>query len=358
MQRTALYESHLQAGARLVPFAGWEMPVQYAGILHEVQAVRQRWGVFDVSHMARAYFRGADARAFLSRMVPSDLSKVTPMVGQYTVLTNEQGGVVDDIIFYERTADEYLVVFNAANRQKDLDWFYRWREAWGLRVQIDDQTEQTAMLAVQGPEATAQLSTLLHAPLSEVPRFGATHLVWEGTEWFAARTGYTGEDGFEIIGPASLATRLWDTLLSAGATPCGLGARDVLRVEAGLHLYGHELTDETNPIEAGLGWLVSERTDYLGAEPIAHAKQHGTQRKLMGIRLLERGVPREGYPVLLEGTPIATLASGVYSPTLEQGIGMAYLPTEYAKAGTPCAVEIRGKAIPAVVSTRRFLKSG
>jgi aminomethyltransferase len=358
MQRTALYAAHLQAGGRMVPFAGWEMPVQYAGILQEVQAVRQRWGVFDVSHMARAYFRGADARAFLSRLVPSDLGKVAPMTGQYTVLTNERGGVVDDIILYELAPDEYLMVFNAANRQKDLDWFHRWRSAWGLSVQIDDQTEQTVMLAVQGPEATARLSALLGAPLGETPRFGATFVEWQGIRLFAARTGYTGEDGFELIAPAEAGAHLWDALLRAGATPCGLGARDVLRTEAGLHLYGHELTDDTNPIEAGLGWLVSDRTDYIGAEAIAQAKQHGVARKLMGVRLTERGVPREGYPVLIDGAPVGTLTSGVYSPTLERGIGMAYLPTEYAKVGTPCAVEIRGKAIPAVVSTRRFLKGG
>ncbi len=342
----------------MVPFAGWEMPVQYAGILQEVQSVRQRWGMFDVSHMARAYFRGADARAFLSRLVPSDMGKVAPMTGQYTVLTNERGGVVDDIIFYERTPDEYLVVFNAANRQKDLDWFHRWLGAWGLHVRIDDQTEQTVMLAVQGPEATARLEPLLGAPLGETPRFGATIVEWHGVRLFAARTGYTGEDGFELIAPAAVSMALWDALLTAGATPCGLGARDVLRVEAGLHLYGHELTDDTNPIEAGLGWLVSERTDYIGAEPILQAKQQGVARKLMGVRLQERGVPREGYPVLIDGAPVATLTSGVYSPTLEQGIGMAYLPSAYANAGTPCAVEIRGKPVPAVVSTRRFLKGG
>lgn len=339
----------------MVEFAGWEMPVQYAGILQEVQAVRQRWGVFDVSHMARAYFRGSDAYTFLSRLVPSDLGKVTPMMGQYTVLTNEHGGVVDDVIIYALAPEEYLMVFNAANRQKDLHWFQRWLGEWGLRVAIDDQTEQTVMLAVQGPVATAHLSALLGASLADVPRFGARFIEWEGTRLFAARTGYTGEDGFELIAPAEAGVRLWHALLAAGATPCGLGARDVLRVEAGLHLYGHELTDETNPIEAGLSWLVSDRTDYLGAAAIQQVKQTGPTRKLMGIRLQERGVPREGYPVLIDGQPISTLTSGVYSPTLEQGIGMAYLPAQHAKAGTPCAVEIRGKAIPAVVSTRRFL---
>ncbi|GIV09958.1 MAG: aminomethyltransferase [Fimbriimonadales bacterium] len=358
MQRTALYDAHLQAGARMVEFAGWEMPVQYAGIIHEVRAVRQRWGMFDVSHMARAYFRGSHARAFLERLTPSDLSQVAPMTGQYTVLTNERGGVVDDIILYELAPDEYLMVFNAANRQKDLNWFQRWLGEWGMPVEIEDETEQTVMLAVQGPEATAQLSALLRHPLGATPRFGATFVAWEGARLFAARTGYTGEDGFELIAPAALGARLWQTLLAAGATPCGLGARDALRVEAGLHLYGHELTDDTNPIEAGLGWLVSDRTDYIGAAAVQQAKQAGIARKLMGVQLQQRGVPREGYPVLVDGQPVSVLTSGVYSPTLEQGIGMAYLPLEHAKVGTPCAVEIRGKATPARISTRRFLKTG
>jgi len=342
----------------MVAFAGWEMPVQYAGIIHEVQAIRQRWGMFDVSHMARAYFRGDDARTFLSRLVPSDLSKVAPMTGQYTVLTNERGGVVDDVILYELAPDEYLMVFNAANRQKDLNWFHHWRAVWGLAVSIDDHTEQTVMLAVQGPEATARLSAILNADLESTPRFGARFVDWQGVRLFAARTGYTGEDGFELIAPASVGVTLWCVLLEGGATPCGLGARDVLRVEAGLHLYGHELTDDTNPIEAGLSWLVSDRTDYIGAAIIQQVKQAGAARKLMGIRLQERGVPREGYPVLIEGRSVSVLTSGVYSPTLEQGIGMAYLPAEWAKAGTPCAVEIRGRAVPAIVSTRRFLKTG
>jgi aminomethyltransferase len=182
-----------------------------------------------------------------------------------------------------------------------------------------------------------------------VPRFGAITFEWQGIPVFAGRTGYTGEDGFELIVPAEAGETLWERLLAAGATPCGLGARDVLRVEAGLHLYGHELTEQTNPIEAGLGWLVSERTDYIGAEIIQRIKAEGPRRKLMGIMLQERGVPREGYPVLIAGQQVGQLTSGVYSPTLERGIGMAYLPVEYAKAGTPCAVAIRGNPIPALV---------
>ncbi len=356
MKRTALYDAHRRYGARMVVFAGWEMPVQYSGIIEETKAVRQRWGIFDVSHMARAYFEGLHTQAYLSRLVPSDISKLADRMGHYTVLTNEHGGVVDDIILYRLNPERWLMVFNAGNREKDLAWFHRWRTDFDPPPTIDDQTEQTVMIAVQGSQAVANLSALFGADLNTVPRFGITELSWQGVPIWGARTGYTGEDGFELIAPADLGESLWDALIAQSATPCGLGARDVLRVEAGLHLYGHELTDDTNPIEAGLGWLVSDRTDYIGAEVIRQVQQTGPTRRLMGIILQERGVPREGYPVLIEGQQVGTLTSGVYSPTLEKGIGMAYLPIAYAKAGTPCAVEIRGRAVPALVSTRRFLK--
>ena len=351
----------------MVAFAGWEMPIQYQGILEEVRAVRTRWGIFDVSHMGRATFRGETAMPFLQRLVPSDLNKLGDGSALYTLLTNEQGGVKDDVILYRLAGDHWLIVFNAANHDKDIAWFHRWLAQLNPAPQLEDQTEQTVMIAVQGPQAVAYLAELFSvnkAPLSSpylgfetVPRFGAITFEWQGIPVFAGRTGYTGEDGFELIAPAEAGETLWERLLAAGATPCGLGARDVLRVEAGLHLYGHELTEQTNPIEAGLGWLISERTDYIGAEIIQRVKAEGPQRKLMGIMLQERGVPREGYPVLIEGQPVGQLTSGVYSPTLERGIGMAYLPVEYAQSGTPCAVEIRGKPIPALITTRRFLKT-
>ncbi|MCS7066362.1 MAG: glycine cleavage system aminomethyltransferase GcvT [Fimbriimonadales bacterium] len=356
MKRTALYEVHRRAGARMVAFAGWEMPIQYHSILEEVRAVRSRWGLFDVSHMGRARFHGENTLPFLHWLTPSDLSKVGDYSALYTVLTNEQGGVVDDIILYRLASDHWLMVFNAANHDKDLAWFLRWQSHFSPPPAIVDETERTVMIAVQGPQAVAHLTELLTPNLADVPRFGALAFEWQGIPVFAGRTGYTGEDGFELIVPAEAGERLWERLLEAGATPCGLGARDVLRVEAGLHLYGHELTDETNPIEAGLGWLVSDRTDYLGAEIIQRVKAEGPTRKLMGIILQERGVPREGYSVLIEGQVAGHLTSGVYSPTLEHGIGMAYLPSEWAKPGTPCAVEIRGKPVPALVTTRRFLK--
>lgn len=356
MKRTALYEAHRQSGARMTEFAGWEMPVQYRGIIEEVRAVRQRVGIFDVSHMARAHFRGLSAKQFLSRLVPSDLDKVAPNAGQYTVLTNEAGGVVDDIILYHLSPEHWLMVFNAGNREKDLAWFHRWMAEFPNPPAIEDVTEQTVMIAVQGPQAVALLSEKMHAGLADIPRFGVIQFEWEGVPVFSARTGYTGEDGFELIVPAEHGEHLWEQLLAWGATPCGLGARDVLRVEAGLHLYGHELNDDTNPIEAGLGWLVSDRTDYIGAEAINRVKQEGATRKLTGVVLQERGVPREGYPVILNGNTVGHLTSGVYSPTLERGIGMVYLPTAYAKVGTECAIEIRGRALPATISTRRFLK--
>lgn len=341
----------------MVDFAGWEMPIQYKSILEEARAVRSSWGLFDVSHMARAYFRGENAFALLSQLVPTDLNKLQDNLSTYTVLTNEQGGVVDDIIIYRLAAEEYLVVFNAANRQKDLDWFHRWANGFHPRPVIEDETEQTVMIAVQGPRAVRNLETLFGHSLGDVPRFGATSLRWDGEEVFAGRTGYTGEDGFELIAGNAAGERLWSALIWGGAAPCGLGARDVLRVEAGLHLYGHELADDINPIEAGLGWLVSEREDYLGADVIKPLKTSGTPRKLMGIVMADRMVPREDYPVLVnEDRSVGTMSSGVFSPTLERGIGMAFIQSAAAKAGTPCMVEIRGKAYPATITTRRFLK--
>lgn len=340
----------------MVDFAGWEMPIQYRSILEEARAVRTAWGLFDVSHMARADFQGENAFALLSKLVPSDLTKLTDNHSTYTVLTNEQGGVVDDIIIYRLSATHYLVVFNAANRDKDLEWFYRWAGGFHPTPAIDDRTEQTAMIAVQGPQAVPNLERLFGQSLSEVPRFGAIDLTWDGKPVFAGRTGYTGEDGFELIAENSVGERLWNALVWGGATPCGLGARDVLRVEAGLHLYGHELSDAINPIEASLGWLVSDRTDFLGANTIQALKTSGTPRKLMGIVMEERVVPREGYPVLADGQQVGTMSSGVFSPTLERGIGMAFIDSAAAKVGTPCAVEIRGKAHPATITTRRFLK--
>lgn len=340
----------------MTEFAGWEMPAQYQGILDEVRAVRRQVGLFDVSHMARAYFRGARTLDFLNLLVPSDLRTLAPMSGRYTVLTNEAGGIVDDVIVYQLEPDYWLMVFNAGNREKDLAWFRRWLAEVAPAPSLEDVTEQTVMIAVQGPMAVSLLAERINPALTEVSRFGMLQCLWSGVPLLCARTGYTGEDGFELIAPAAHGEQLWNALREWGAVPCGLGARDVLRVEAGLHLYGHELNDTTNPIEAGLGWLVSDRTDYLGAETIQRVKQEGPSRKLMGVVLQERGVPREGYPVLIEGQTVGHLTSGVYSPTLEQGIGMVYLPTAYAKAGTPCAVEIRGRAVPATITTRRFLK--
>lgn len=340
----------------MVDFAGWAMPIQYRSILEEARAVRTAWGLFDVSHMARADFRGENAFALLSKLVPSDLTKLADGHSTYTVLTNEQGGVVDDIIIYRLSAIHYLVVFNAANREKDLEWFHRWAGGFNPAPTIHDRTEQTVMIAVQGPQAVPNLERLFGQPLSEVPRFGAIDLHWDGELIFAGRTGYTGEDGFELIADNPVGERLWNALVWGGATPCGLGARDVLRVEAGLHLYGHELTDRINPIEAGLGWLVSEREDYLGAGMIQPLKASGTPRKLMGIVMEERVVPREGYPVLIDEQPVGVMSSGVFSPTLERGIGMAFIDAAAAKVGTPCLVEIRGKAHPATITTRRFLK--
>lgn len=356
MKTTPLHAAHRALNAKLVDFAGWEMPIQYKSILEEAKAVRNTWGVFDVSHMARAHFRGASVLNYLTRLVPTDLTTLQNGQSLYTVLTNEAGGVIDDIIIYRVQANHYLIVFNAANREKDLAWFHKQASQFSPAPDILDETDQTVMIAAQGPLAVEQLERLFQADLQAVPRFGAVDLNWQGNVVFAGRTGYTGEDGFELVAPACVGQLLWDALVQAGAMPCGLGARDVLRVEAGLHLYGHELNDEINPIEAGLGWLVTSEADYIGSSPIREWKAQGTPRKLMGVVLLERGVPREGYPVLVGGSPVGALTSGVFSPTLEKGIGMGFVQAAVAKTGTGCEVDIRGKLFAANLTTRRFLK--
>lgn len=356
MKQTALYPAHLRIGAKMVEFAGWEMPILYKSVLDEARAVRLRWGIFDVSHMGRAWFRGQNAFPLLAKLVPSDLSRLGEGEAMYTVLTNEGGGVVDDIILYRLGTEEFLVVFNAANWQKDLNWFRRWVATFSPQPEVEDRTEQTVMIAVQGPEAVGNLQAIAEGALETVPRFGATRCKIKGVTALAGRTGYTGEDGFELIVEAAAGEQVWEALLNAGATPCGLGARDVLRLEAGLHLYGHELSETINPLEAGLGWLLSARDDYLGASEINRVRQQGVTRKLMGIVMQERVIPREGYAVYSQGQKVGTVTSGVFSPTLEKSIGMAFIQAEYAQVGTPCEVEIRGKRYAGTLTSRRFLK--
>lgn len=351
-KRTPLYSEHLALGAKMVEFAGWEMPVQYEGVIQESLAVRRRAGMFDVSHMARLHFRGPGAIEYLEQMTANDVSKLEDGGSQYSLLCYPDGGCVDDIILYRIGPEWFRMVVNAANHEKDVAWL---TEHLRYGVTLEDETERTTMIAVQGPEAVQTVNRLAGEDLSDMTKFTAREFLVAGRPVFGARTGYTGEDGFELILAADDGPAVWQALLQAGVTPCGLAARDVLRLEAGLPLYGHELTKAINPIEAGLGWVVSKTKSFIGSEPINAMRAAGPPRKAVGIRMESKMVPREGYAVLKGGTQVGAITSGVYSPVLEAGIGFALVQAEAATLNEPCEVLVRDKPYPAMMVARRFL---
>lgn len=351
-RRTPLAEVHPELGARMVEFAGWWMPVQYGGIIQEARAVRQAAGIFDISHMGRFHLRGKQTVPVLEKLTSNDVSALQDGSAHYSLLTNHNGGVIDDIIVYRLASDHLLVVVNAANADKDRAWL---TQHLPLEVSLEDRTAHTAMIAVQGPEAVALASQVLFTDLGTLPRFHFVVCGWQDAPVFVARTGYTGEDGVELIVDAEHAVAVWNALVQAQATPCGLGARDVLRIEAGYPLYGHELGDDINPIEAGLGWVVSKRKEFVGVEAIRQAREQGPSRKLVGLELEGRMVARQGYVVQVNGRCVGEITSGTFSPTLEKSIAMAFVQAEHAKTGNSVSVDIRGKLTPAKVVSRRFV---
>jgi aminomethyltransferase len=352
--RTPLFESHVSLGGKVVPFAGYEMPVQYQSIIAEAKAVREGIGMFDVSHMARLWFRGNSAQEFLESITSNDISKLEDGRGQYSLLPNDRGGVVDDIIVYRIAEGVFRMVVNASNHQKDFHWIMS-HNVFG--VEVADETKETGMIAVQGPKAVELLATLSDQPaaIRDAAPFGIVYGTIAGVDCFAARSGYTGEDGYELICDARFSMSLWTALLNNGVVPCGLGSRDTLRVEAGLPLYGHELTDETNPIAAGLGWVVGKTKEFIGSGPINEARTNGTPQKLQGVRLGSKRLPSPGMAVHVDGQKVGELTSGVYSPLLESGIGFAYIDS-HIKLDTPCELDIRGKMEPAMIVSKRFYK--
>jgi aminomethyltransferase len=352
--RTPLHDAHVAAGGKIVPFAGYEMPVQYGSVIAEAKAVREGAGMFDVSHMARLWFRGERTLEFLEWITANDVSKLTDNRGQYSLLPNERGGCVDDIIVYRVDANTYRMVVNASNHEKDVSWMQSKND---FGVEISDETAETAMIAVQGPTAVATIASMCDdsAALEGQPAFGILNTKIAGVPTFAARSGYTGEDGFELICPANRATELWNALLAAGVQPCGLASRDALRVEAGLPLYGHELGDDTNPISAGLGWVISKTKSFIGSEIINEARQNGTPRKLQGVRLGSKRLLAPEMKVFVEGREVGEVSSGVYSVIHECGIAFAFIDSDVALQ-TPCEVDIRGKMEPGMIVSKRFYK--
>jgi aminomethyltransferase len=335
LRRTSLFERHEQAGARLVPFAGWEMPVQYEGIRAEHVAVRTKAGVFDVSHMGEIETTGPQAEEFLQRILSNDVTKIAERGAQYSVLCREDGGVLDDLFTYRLGPDRFLTVTNAANHERDFDWFRSHAE--GFDVELKDALDDWAMLAVQGPQARGVVEQLTEGELPK--RMRTADLTVAGADCLVCGTGYTGEDGVEIMLAPADAPKVWDALLERGVTPVGLGARDTLRLEVCFHLYGNDLSEDRNPIEAGLGWCCKEATGFIGADAIASARENGTAEQLVPFALTGPGIARQGNPV--KGGGVVT--SGTLSPSLNQGIGMAYLPSERTAPGTEFEIDVRGK---------------
>ena len=361
LKKTPLYDQHVALGAKMVPFAGYEMPVQYAGVSHEHHVVRQKVGMFDVSHMGEFWVEGADATAFLNSVTSNDVAKLTPGKVQYSCLPNATGGIVDDLLVYCVNDTKYMLVVNASNMAKDWAWLQQF--AGNFDVLMTDVSEGTALLAVQGPLAAQALQSLTDLDLGAMTyyTFGIGSFAGVSNVVVSA-TGYTGAGGFEIYIPNAHAAAAWDAIIAAGAPfglePIGLGARDTLRLEMGFCLYGNDIDDTTSPIEAGLGWITKFTKEFTNSVALKAQKEAGVARKLVGIKLLERGVPRHGYTIVdADGNAVGEVTSGTMAPSLNEAIGMAYVPTTSAAPGSTVFVEIRGKALKAEVVSLPFYKA-
>jgi aminomethyltransferase len=356
-QRTPLYDAHRGLGARLIAFAGWEMPLSYTGVTEEHRAVREHCGLFDVSHMGEVELRGPGAAALCQRLTVNDVDRLRIGDAQYSLLCNERGGVLDDLIVYRLAEARFLLIVNAANTPQDLAWIRRHAGS----VEVVDRSAELALLALQGPEAEVVLRTLTALDLPALRPFTFLQGPVAGHQTLVSRTGYTVEDGFELLADASAAAALWDALLPAvrrrGGMPVGLGARDTLRLEAGLPLCGSDMDETTTPLEAGLGWVVKlDRGDFIGRDALVAQQKAGVPRRLSGFRLDEPGVPRHGYAVFRDGAPVGTVTSGAKSPTLDACIGLAYLNAGSTVRGTGIGIEIRGRQVLAHVVERPFYR--
>jgi aminomethyltransferase len=341
----------------MIDFAGWDMPVQYpTGILAEHLAVRSACGVFDLSHMGRVHLRGVDALSLAQQCCTRNLSKTRHGEAAYSVLCNPEGGILDDVIGYVLDEREIVFVFNASNRLSDIAWFTEQRDQHGWNVEIDDRTLETALIGIQGPLAQNVLQSVCRQrDLGELPGYAFVLIDVAGASAIVSRTGYTGEDGFEVTVPAAAAAHVWESL-TEGATPCGLGARDTLRTEAGFALYGHDIDQSTNPFEARLGWIVDlSKERFMGKEALERVTTGGPSRRLVGLRVAAGGVPRPGIPIVQDHVDVGSVTSGTLSPTLKTNIAMGYVPVALSRIGQTLAVEIRGKSVPAEVVRLPFV---
>ncbi|ACA99692.1 MULTISPECIES: glycine cleavage system aminomethyltransferase GcvT [Cyanophyceae] len=358
LQRTPLHDLAIAAGAKFVPFSGWEMAVQYKGLKVEHQAVRTEVGMFDISHMGKFQLAGENLIAAMQKLVPSNLARLAPGQAQYTVLLNDHGGIIDDVIYYHQGDRQGFLIVNAATTQKDWDWLTHHLTAQGIT--LTDVSQENILLAIQGPQAEKALQPVVeNLDLATLKLFNHGQGQIFGETAFIARTGYTGEDGFEVMVAPTAGKKLWSALIDAGVMPCGLGARDTLRLEAGLHLYGQDMDDDTTPLEAGLGWLIhwQEKDAFIAKDILQTQKAAGVQRRLVGLEMQGRGIARHDYSVLVNGEAVGLVTSGTMSPTLEKAIALAYLPLEFSKVGQAVTVEIRGKQYPAQVVKKPFYRA-
>jgi aminomethyltransferase len=362
LAQTPLFQLAVELKARLTSFGGWEMPVQFTGIGREHEAVRTSAGMFDISHMGKFAMQGKQLISQLQRLVPSDLSRLQPGQAQYTVLLNSEAGIIDDIIFYYQGQDNTgeqrgVMIVNAATTGKDKAWLLEKLDP--DQVQLQDLSPEKVLIAVQGPQAVTALQPLVQEDLTQVKPFGHLEATILGEPGFIARTGYTGEDGFEVMVDPVVGVELWRSLHQAGVIPCGLGARDTLRLEAAMALYGQDIDETTTPLEAGMGWLVHLDTkgDFIGRSVLEQQKSVGVQRRLVGLQMQGRNIARHGYQVLSEAKVVGEITSGTLSPTLGYPVALAYAPTQLSQVGQKLEVEIRGKTYPAIVVKGPFYRS-
>ena len=357
LKKTPFYNIHVNLGARLVDFAGFSMPVQYESIIKEHEAVRNEAGVFDVSHMGEFLLEGKDVISFLQYVMINDLKLLEPTKGQYSCMCYENGTVVDDLVYYEEEPERFRMIVNASNVEKDFQWLNE--HIGGRDVKITNLSLERCRLAFQGPKSDEYLQPLVDVDLSSINRFYFAHTTLNGAPIFIARTGYTGERGFEISFDNKYAEKIWNDLIKTGASPAGLGARDSLRLEATYSLYGHEISDSITPIEAGLFWLVKpkEGIDYIGKETLLKQKSEGTDRIIVGLNLLDRGIIREHYKIFIKGKEIGYVTSGGYSPTLKKTIGLGLVESQYSEVGMKLEIEIRNKHLKGEIVATPFYRN-
>lgn len=351
-KRTPLYAEHERLGARMIPFGGWDMPVQYTGIIEEHRAVRNAAGIFDLGHMGQTRVSGPDAERFVQSVATNDLNRIPEGQAQYSILCRPSGGTVDDIFVY-RLPDSLFICLNASNTGKDIDWLTEQQRASGMNCTVENLSDRVGMLAVQGPKALGIVQQLTDTDLGALPRFGVVETKVNGVPTIVGRTGYTGEDGVELYPPIETVVEMWRKILAVGAAdrllPIGLGARDTLRLEAKMALYGHELTEEINPLEAALSWAVAfDKGDFVGRGALSAVKEAGgPARRLVGFTMVGRGIPRADYPVAVDGETVGYVTSGGYAPTLDANIGLALVRRDVAGIGKPLDILIRNQPVAA-----------